>query len=117
MAKRTAYEDLVLLPYILAEVITRVEYTGEEMSVKIRNSVQVAKIEQLRKEMSFDEEERFCSLCDERCKHAYEKKAKWFLKIVKMKDGRGQLQNFFRHWFASYLLGGKKSISPRGSTK
>ncbi len=114
MPKRMPYDDLPLLPHILAEDVIRREYTGEELSVQLRSPKDVAKFEALRKEVTEVEEALFCELCDERCKKAYEKKAEWFMKILRMKDGRAQLQVFLSHWLTAFLQSGKKAITGVG---
>lgn len=115
MPKRTNYYDLPLLPHILAEDVIRREYTGEELSTQLRSPNEVAKFEALRKEVTEAEENLFCELCDERCKKAYQNKSEWFMKILRMKDGRAQLQVFLSHWLTAFLQNGKKSITGVGN--
>jgi len=107
---RIAYDDLALVPFILAENVARREYTGEEMSIQLRSSAKdIAKVEELRKTLTPEEEHTFCNICDERCKHAYNNKSDWFMRIVRMEDGRAQLEMFLTHWLVAFLKKGKIS--------
>lgn len=103
MGRRKTYEEIHLLPNLVAETVCGEVYTGQEWSPQVRSSYDAEKIEALRLKMTPDQVREFSDLCDERCRQAYNAKAKWFEKIVKSKDGRPQLMVWLRHWMASYL--------------
>jgi hypothetical protein len=106
MAKRTPYENLVLLPYVVAETVATQVYDGSELGIQLRSESQTNRIEALRQKMTRPMIEEFCQLVDVRCKAAYEAKADWFLKCLrngKENRGRAQLYVWVQHWLASYL--------------
>lgn len=103
MAKRKTYEDLHLMPHLIAERVCGIPYTGQELSSP---PSWVDKIEKRRQNMTNDDVHEFSQLADQRCKAAYEIKADWFMKCVRSKTnaGRDQLYVWLTHWLASYLM-------------
>lgn len=103
--KRTPYEELHLIPAIIAEGVLDQQYTGEELSVRLRSGASVAAIEKARVDMTFEQKKAFVELCDTRCRVAYEKKASWFELCVLKQDnsGRDQLYLWFSHWLSAFL--------------
>jgi len=103
--KKTPYEDLPLLPNIIAEAVCSQPYTGQEWSQGLRSGDEITKIELARQQMTPDQVQDFANLCDTKCCLAYHLGAKWFLACVKAKNnyGRDQLYVWIRHWLASYL--------------
>jgi hypothetical protein len=101
--KETSYDDLPYLPSMMAEQIANHEYTGSELGKNHVNSDSVKEIEAKRKNMTEEDKRKFGEYCDMKCEEAYKAKADWFMKIVKMKDGRGQLNVYLSHWLASWL--------------
>ncbi len=106
MPKRTPYDNLPLLPIIIADTISIRPYTGIEWSDKVRSASHVDKIEALRRNMTDEQREAFANLCDKACRKAYDAKADWFLKCVRSKGNRGrnQLYAVISHWLSSFLL-------------
>ncbi len=102
---RKSYDHLPLLPNILAEKVATEVYTGEEMSLQIRDFKLVAETEEKRKKMTHDEVRTFGEVCDTLCRQCYEAKAEWFLKCVRSKtnSGRDQLEVILKHWLCAYL--------------
>lgn len=105
MSKRTPYEDLILMPEVIADTVATSQYTGCEMSDRIRCGSQVEKTEMLRSQMTREQRQEFVQAVDKRCRLAYEAKADWFIKCIRSKSnhGRDTLYNWVRHWLASYL--------------
>jgi hypothetical protein len=104
---RVKYEDLPILPNIVAEAVCARVYTGSEWSMqRCPSESEIKKIEAKRLKMTPEEIMEFSEACDTRCKAAYAVKAEWFEKIVKAKDnsGRDMLYNWIAHWMSSYLM-------------
>ena len=101
----TIYEDLPLLPNIIAEKVCSEPYLGTEMSEGVRDAAFISRTEAARRKMTPDQVREFADLCDAKCKAAYNSKAKWFVTLAKAKDNRGrdQLAVWITHWLASYL--------------
>jgi hypothetical protein len=102
---RKAYDDLPFLPFIIADAVCQREYKGEEWSEFYRNPKRIAEFEAKRQQMTREQMDEFCRLCDNRCRGAYEAKAPWFEKIVEAKGdgGRDQLYVWITHWLTAYL--------------
>jgi hypothetical protein len=99
---RKPYEELPLIPTILAERVCSRPYTGREF----RNgpsSADVRRIEAARQRMTLEEIRAFADKCEERCRAAHEAGARWFVKIANADDGREALMVWLTHWLASYL--------------
>lgn len=103
MFMKTKYEDLPLLPTILAEVVASTPYCGQELSRNCRDDTRIREIELKRQHMTPEQVRDYSNWCDRRCKAAYEARVKWFLKIVKKPDGREQLMVWLSHWLAAFL--------------
>lgn len=106
MSKRTPYDSLILIPSVVAETVAEMTYTGSEMSDRVRDGAQVARIEAARSKMTREQVAEFARLVDARCRTAYAAKADWFQKCVKRSksnSGRDQLYVWVSHWLASYL--------------
>ena len=78
--KYPAYQDLALLPKVIAETVV------EQSSLKLER-VQV---------------EDFAQLCDARCLQAYEARAKWMMTCVDS-DRPDHLYRWIRHWLEAYI--------------
>lgn len=102
---REAYEDLALMPWVIAETVASQEYTGEEISLKLRDSTFVANTEAKRKLMTNEQIDEFANECDNRCKTAYANEYKWFMKCVRSNTnaGREWMYMYIRHWLSEYL--------------
>lgn len=102
---KEAYEDLALMPCVIAETVAKQEYTGEEISIQLRDAKFVAETEAKRKLMTDEQIEEFADECDTRCKAAYQNERQWFMKCVRSKTnvGRDTLYMYIRHWLSSYL--------------
>jgi len=99
------YENIALLPNLIAETVSNTVYRGQEWSEGVRDSSRIAMFEQHRLAMTVESRNEFCELCDARCKRAYEADAKWFMKCVNAQgnSGRDQLHVWLTHWLTSYL--------------
>ena len=103
------YCELPLVPSIIARMVANETYKGQELSVQIRNSAIIERIEKARQEMSPNQIEQFIQLCDISCKEAYSNKSDWFISCVNNdKGGRDQLYNWIRHWLVKFLLHSSK---------
>lgn len=103
--RKTSYDNLPLLPHLMAEVVCTRVYTGYELSDRVRSAYDVADKEALRQKMTAEDIAEFCELADKRCRAAYAADIDWFLECVEAKDNRGRDQLFvwLTHWLASYL--------------
>jgi hypothetical protein len=103
---KTPYDNLPLVPTIIADVVANREYTGQELSIQIRSGDFVNRIEGLRKRMSETYLRRFIEMVDSRCRTAYENDADWFMKIVHARgeSGRNQIYIWVSHWLAGFLI-------------
>ncbi len=102
---QTPYDELTIVPTIIADQIVGNRYTGQELSAAQRDSRMVDRIEFLRSKMTTDRKRAFIEAVDARCRAAYKAKAPWFMKIARSKTntGRDQLYAFISHWLASDL--------------
>lgn len=102
---KTPYENLPLLPNLIAETVCGQPYEMQEWSPEHRSQSIIDKVEAQRKAMSPEAIKEFAHLCDKRCLYAYEHKMKWFLDCVKAKDNRGrdQLYVYIRHWMTAFV--------------
>lgn len=94
------YDELALMPRLIAETVCGEPYTGHEISNPCPSMV--ATVEAARQQMDVTD---FASYADVRCRMAYENKADWFMKIARSRSNRGrdQLYMYVRHWLAAYL--------------
>lgn len=99
----TRYEDLPLLPHVIAETVCSQVYDGSEISYNSQS--QILAVEAKRQQMTSEEIAEFASLCDTRCRLAFTNRAEWFRKCVRSKSNRGrdQLYVWIRHWLAAFL--------------
>lgn len=99
------YEDLSILPFIVASSVTMTEYKGEEISIRNRNSSFVDETEAKRKLMTTEQVNEFSSFVDTLCRNAYEVDAKWFVDIANASGnkGRDSLYSWASHFLSSYL--------------
>lgn len=106
MGARTKYEDLTIIPAMVATTVANEVYTAEEISEHIRSASVTEHIEKLRQAMTTQQHHAFVDECDRRCRAAYGAGAEWFLKIARSKTnhGRDQLYMWTRHWLAAFLL-------------
>lgn len=104
---KLAYDQLTLLPSLIADVVATQPYDGGDISERHRSQDHVDKIEALRLVMTYEQREEFGNLVDKICRVAWEKEYDWFTKIVRAKGnkGRDQLYIWVKHWLASYLNG------------
>ena len=107
---RKKYEDLDLLPSVIAEAVCGREYKGEEWGEMLRPTSVIPEIEARRSRMTRESVDEFCRIADNRCRRAYETQASWFEKIVKAKGngGRDQLYVWLSHWLVAYLTNPEK---------
>jgi len=105
-ATRTDYDELPLIPSLLAESVCQCPYTGEEISLHSRSLITVEKIEKLRQAMTDEQVREFADACDKKCREAYEAQAEWFEECVTAKDNRerDQLRIWVSHWLSAYLM-------------
>ena len=98
------YDELAIVPRLIAETVCGEPYTGAEM---LGRAVAVADVEAARQRMTAEQIAEFASFSDERCRVAYERGADWMLKCARSRSNRGrdQLYMYVRHWLAAYLLG------------
>lgn len=89
--------------YLMAEDVAQEPYTEREFSPNLRSSSHIEKVEAKRQKLTPEQIDEFADWCERRCKHAHERKSKWWVKIINMEDGRDQLRIWFSHWLAAYL--------------
>ena len=107
--RRKKYDDLTILPHVIAQTVFLREYRGEEWSPALRSPAQVEKIETLRLKATREQMDEFCKFADLKCKKAYEGGADWFSRLLKHRDGgRDQLYVWITHWLTAYLTGPDK---------
>ena len=105
MTQRTPYDNLPLLPRVLAETVAGTPYAAIEYSDRNRPASLVAKTEQRRQAMTPDMVRQFADACDHLCRSAYAVRAAWFERIARAKDSRcrDQLAVWMSHWLSGYL--------------
>jgi hypothetical protein len=104
---KAPYDDLPLLPFLIADAVCGEVYTGSETSLQVRDGALVAKTEFKRRKMTRAQVDAFCEECDKRCRDAYAADAEWFLKCLDGEtSGRDQLYVWTRHWLAAFLRKG-----------
>lgn len=98
--RRTPYDQLSLIPSVIAGVVVGEAYTG----------CHADRVEPLRDRLTPDERLAFVDAVDQRCRAAYECRAAWFDKIIKSRTnaGRDQLYVWVRHWLAGYVVGDRE---------
>ena len=64
MANRLAFENLPLIPAVVAWTVCEQEYLGQEISDRIRWQATVNKIETLRQQMTPEQIQEFAELCE-----------------------------------------------------
>ena len=102
--KQITYEELALMPSAIARSVAENQYEGLEFSEKSRIPSEIAEIEHLRLDMTPKDRMDFAVICNDRCRIAYERKAKWFMSCVKSGDqGRDQLAVRLTHWLCAFL--------------
>ena len=99
---KTPYDDLALIPSVVAKQVCLEEYTGQELSNP--DGVQVAKVESLRIAMTSNQIADFALKSDSHCRAAYRFNFRWFMDCVKKENGRDMLYQWMRHNLAAYLL-------------
>jgi len=106
-----SYDDLPILPWLIAETTANRPYEGIEWSDKVRNSREVERTEALRQRMTVQDIQNFADWVDKRCRLAYKKKVKWFMKCARSKTnyGRDQLYVWISHWLCSWLANPDKA--------
>lgn len=99
------YENLPILPYLIAETVCSQKYTGMEISSQSIRYSDVEKTEALRLKLTSQQIEEFADWVDRRCRYCYENNVNWFMKIIKSKNnsGRDQLYVWVSHWLSAYL--------------
>lgn len=104
------YDQIPFIPSLIASVVLETVYTGQDISIRLRNQRTVDQVESLRENMSEEDRDEFVRLVDNRCRRAYAAQAEWFMKCVNAKGdkGRDQLYIWVFHWLASYLHDHKK---------
>lgn len=102
MPKRKSYDQLSIVPHIVAHCVCGDVYNGDAISNDYPSFI--ATIESLRQEMTQEQRNEFIETVDKRCRFAYDSKIDWFVKIAKGGNmGRDTLYDYVRHWLASYL--------------
>jgi hypothetical protein len=103
---RTKYEDLAVIPIVVADVTATRPYTGMEWSLQVRDSRLVGRVEALRRKMTDADRREFADVVEGICRRAYEDKRKWFMRIVRARGnaGRDRLYVLMSHWLAAFLL-------------
>lgn len=96
------YEDLPLIPSLIAQCVAERTYQGEEFAA--RHPIYIAEIEAARQKMTPAQIEEFVQLSDDRCRAAYQAKRQWFIKCLKGNQGRDQLYLWASHWLAGFLI-------------
>jgi hypothetical protein len=97
-----SYDQLHLIPSLIAKVVCETPYTGKECNNMCSYSVE--KTEKERQKLTPEEINTFVVTADILCRKAYEMKASWFINCVKSGNrGRDQLYVWITHWLASYL--------------
>lgn len=98
-----SYDDLALVPSIVADAVCRKPYTGWE-NPEIGAAL-IAEIESRRSTMTPESVREFAELADRYCRDAYAAGAEWFLEIARSKTNRGrdQLYVWITHWLSAYL--------------
>ncbi len=101
-----AYDDLAIIPSIVAKSVVEEPYTGYEYSNQ--GHFNVESLEAKRLAMTLEDRQRFIDYADKRCRDAYEAKADWFMKIIRSKTnaGRDQLYVWISHWLNAFLVDG-----------
>lgn len=104
MSKHIEYEDLPILPHLIAETICNRPYVSE-FSDQHEDSHETSRVEALRQKMTPAQVAKFAGEVDDRCRVAHANNATWFQKIVRSKTnaGRTQLYGFITHWLHAYL--------------
>lgn len=114
--RNVAYEDLPLLPYVIAETVCERPYVSE-FSAKLASADEDRRIGALQRKMTQAQISAFARKVDERCRHAYERRAPWFMKCVRSKTnaGRDQLYAWITHWLHGYLRSPSRFLSSNGT--
>src|SRR5581483_722662 len=99
---RTPYDQIALIPAVVAKTVCEREYTGSEGSGQ-----DVAKVEGLRRAMTPAHVQAFVKHFDTLCRLAYKEQAEWFMKCVRSQSNRGrdQLYVWAAHQLCGFLLG------------
>lgn len=108
MSQRKPYDQLALIPSVIAETVVTSVYRGTEQSMKIRDARFVMEVEAKRKALTKEQVALFVSQCDKRCRDAYAVKADWFMKCVRSRSNRGrdQLYTWIQHWLSAFVFKG-----------
>lgn len=104
MAKKTPYDQLALMPSIVAGTVCGRPYKQIEISEGMRVQSQIDRIEAQRQKMTQESIEAFERHVDALCRAAYDADADWFLKCVNGgTPGRDQLYVWVSHWLCAWL--------------
>jgi len=105
MKTNLTYDQIPIMPIVIADVVANQPYDGGDISVRNRSQDHVDKIEALRLVMTYEQRKEFGQLVDKICRAAFEKEYDWFMKIVRAKGNRGRDQMYIwvKHWLSSYL--------------
>jgi hypothetical protein len=100
-----SYEQLHLLPHVIARAVCERPYTGQEFTPGMCPGDVIKKIEVLRQAMTLERVAVFVDCVDARCRQAYQAESPWFLKCVRARGNRGrdQLYVWITHWLAAFL--------------
>lgn len=102
LSMKPSYENLALVPYVVAELACTSTYDGSHM--KNITGVSVQQTEEARRNMTAEQIEDFCQICDARCKDAYATGAKWFEKCLNAENGNDMLLMWCKHWLSAYFV-------------
>lgn len=115
---KTKYDDLPILPYLLAEYVLDRPYLGQEISLEHRDPNIVKHVEEQRQLMTNEERTNFISETEIRCRTSYESDG-WFSLVVQKPDPRNDIIAIISHWLASLLIkehkNGSKEKIPMGA--
>jgi hypothetical protein len=103
MNDKTPYNDLPLVPTMVAMVVVDNAYTGQDISEASRDQKRIAEVEKRRQRMTDPMRQEFIWEVDQRCQDAYDADAKWFKKCLKGDKGRDQLYIWIAHWLHAWL--------------
>ena len=112
MNKTIPYDDLPILPWLIAETTANRSYKGIEWGPSVRDSRDVERTEFLRQKMTVQDIQDFADWVDKRCRLAYKKKVKWFMECTESKTNRGrdQMYVWISHWLCSWLSKSKGDL-------
>ena len=103
MKTAVTYNQLPIIPSVIAEVVCNTKYEGKELTNI--SGQEITNTEAKRLQMTAKEKNDFITYVDDRCKSAYNKEVSWFMNVIKSKSnkGRNDLYCTITHWLSAYL--------------